>query len=103
MSPDVGQLAELLTVITAFGTAVAVIALGIRFVVMKTRAPSLGSSKHAAPIDDGRFARLEQAVDAIAIEVERIAEAQRFSAKLMSERLPQSLPGDSNSSSETRR
>ena len=30
--------------------------------------------------------RLEQAVEAIAIEVERISEAQRFSAKLMAER-----------------
>ena len=103
MSPDVAQLAELLTVITAFGTAVAVIALGIRFVVMKTRSPSLGSGKHAQPIDDGRFARLEQAVDAIAIEVERIAEAQRFSAKLMNERLPESLPDGSSSSREPRR
>ncbi|MDQ2667727.1 MAG: hypothetical protein M3Z05_17185 [Gemmatimonadota bacterium] len=30
-----------------------------------------------------QFARLEQAVEAIAIEVERISEAQRFSAKLL--------------------
>jgi hypothetical protein len=37
-------------------------------------------------IDDTRFSRLEDAVDAIAVEVERIAEAQRFSAKLLSER-----------------
>lgn len=29
---------------------------------------------------------LQQSVDAIAVEVERIAEAQRFSAKLLSER-----------------
>jgi len=29
---------------------------------------------------------LQQSIDAIAIEVERIAEAQRFSAKLMYER-----------------
>jgi hypothetical protein len=33
-----------------------------------------------------QIARLEQAVEAIAIEVERISEAQRFSAKLLSER-----------------
>jgi hypothetical protein len=35
-----------------------------------------------------RFDRLEQAVDAIAIEVERISEAQRFVAKVLAERPP---------------
>ena len=38
-----------------------------------------------APSDD-RLARLEQAVDAIAIEVERMSEGQRFVAKLLAER-----------------
>lgn len=33
-----------------------------------------------------RLERIEQAVEAVAIEVERIAEAQRFSAKLLAER-----------------
>ena len=33
-----------------------------------------------------RLARLQQSVDAIALEVERIGEAQRFSAKLQQER-----------------
>jgi hypothetical protein len=33
-----------------------------------------------------RFDQLQQSVDAIAVEVERIAEAQRFSAKLLAER-----------------
>ena len=39
----------------------------------------------ATPLADVRLARLEQAVDAIALEVERISEAQRFTAKLLSE------------------
>lgn len=34
------------------------------------------------------LARLGQAIDAIAIEVERIAEAERFTAKLLAERPP---------------
>ena len=37
------------------------------------------------PLDDARLARLEQAVDAIALEVERISEGQRFTTKLLSE------------------
>ena len=39
----------------------------------------------ATPLADARLARLEQAVDAIALEVERISEAQRFTAKLLGE------------------
>jgi hypothetical protein len=39
----------------------------------------------ATPLADARLARLEQAVDAIALEVERISEAQRFTAKLLSD------------------
>jgi hypothetical protein len=38
--------------------------------------------------DDDRMQRLETAVDAIAIEVERISEAQRFMVGLLSESLP---------------
>jgi hypothetical protein len=39
----------------------------------------------AARYDDDRLARMEQAVDAIAIEVERIAESQRFLTRLQTE------------------
>jgi hypothetical protein len=37
------------------------------------------------PLYEQRFDQLQQSVDAIAVEVERIAEAQRFSAKLLKE------------------
>ena len=39
-----------------------------------------------------RLERIEQAVDGVALEMERVAEAQRFSARLLSERLPEALP-----------
>ena len=39
----------------------------------------------AMPVDD-RMEQLQQSVDAVAIEVERIGEAQRFNAKLQAER-----------------
>ena len=48
-----------------------------------------------APSDDlrGQIDQLQQSVDSIAIEVERIAEAQRFVARLESERdVRQALP-----------
>jgi hypothetical protein len=42
---------------------------------------------------DDRLEQLQQSVDAIAIEVERIAEAQRFTAKLLAERSETVSPG----------
>jgi hypothetical protein len=41
-----------------------------------------------SPESDQRLVRLEQAVDAIAVEVERIAEGQRFTTRLLSDRVP---------------
>ena len=38
-----------------------------------------------------RLARMEQAIDSIAIEIERVSEGQRFVTRLMSERQPASL------------
>ena len=42
-----------------------------------------------SPLYEQRFDQLQQSIDAIAVEVERIAEAQRFSAKLLAERSEQ--------------
>ena len=39
-----------------------------------------------AALADARLEQLQQSIDAIALEVERIGEAQRFHAKLQSER-----------------
>jgi hypothetical protein len=39
-----------------------------------------------------RLERLEQAIESVAVEMERVSEAQRFSARLLSERLPEALP-----------
>jgi hypothetical protein len=35
---------------------------------------------------EGRLERIEQAIDTVAVEVERISEAQRFTSKLLAER-----------------
>ena len=44
------------------------------------------ADKEVAPaITEARLARIEQAVDAIAVEVERISEGQRFTTRLLSE------------------
>jgi hypothetical protein len=36
-------------------------------------------------LTDARLARIEQSVDAIAVEIERISEGQRFTTKLLSD------------------
>ena len=51
----------------------------------------------ASPDVTARLERIEQAVEAVAIEVERIAEAQRFAAKLMAEQPKRGLPGSDTS------
>lgn len=45
----------------------------------------------APSISDDRLARLESAVEAIAIEVERISEGQRFTTRLLTEQKQQPL------------
>jgi len=47
---------------------------------------------------NGRLERIESAVDAIAVEVERISESQRFTARLQSEQPAARLPGAGKSS-----
>jgi hypothetical protein len=43
----------------------------------------------AIPADvAARLERMEQAIDSIAVEVERISEGQRFTTKLLAERVP---------------
>jgi hypothetical protein len=48
-----------------------------------------GSRAHAVDLENSpRLQRIEQAIEAIAVEVERIGEAQRFTTKLLSDRQP---------------
>jgi hypothetical protein len=42
--------------------------------------------------DSQRIERIEQIVETMAIEIERISEAQRFTTKLLADRRPDELP-----------
>lgn len=50
----------------------------------RARRKSLATDDSVAKLED-RMARLEQAVDTIAVEMERIGESQRFLTKLLAE------------------
>ena len=82
----------------AFFATIAIIALGIPLIRAFTRRLERGAPPPAqiSPEVLSRLERIEQGVEAVAAEVERIAEAQRFSAKLMAEMQKNALPaGDS--------
>jgi len=78
---------EAVQITKAFFTTVAIIALGIPIIRAITRRWDRGPQlpPPTSPDVTARLERIEQAVEAVAIEVERIAEAQRFAAKLMAE------------------
>lgn len=84
MEEQARYIAEIMaTMVLSIGALVA-IGLGARIMWRfgSKTSPSLPAG------DPERLERLEQAVDAIAIEVERISEAQRFAVTLLSDRLP---------------
>ena len=92
MDPDIVRLAQLFAVIGMFPAGMIGLAwvTKVAFSTKRTKSPPLPPG-----VDEARFSRLENAVETIAIEVERIAESQRFTAKLMAgrenERQPASL------------
>ena len=57
--------------------------LGLANLYFRRQRPE--APRSLSPGTDERLARIEQAVDSIALEVERISEAQRFTAKLLAE------------------
>lgn len=99
MNPDVVQIAQLLTVVTAFAFIFGIAGLGVKIVLAREKRRNAQLTSSDMRVDDSRFERLERAVDAIALEVERMSEAQRFTAKLMTERAPERLAPPTDSSS----
>jgi hypothetical protein len=83
MDPDVGNFAVVAVVIVGMiGSLAAITKWLVRG--LNQKAPTRDVPNFLQM--EARFDQLQQAVDAIAVEVERIAEAQRFSAKLLSEK-----------------
>ncbi|HEX2779185.1 MAG TPA: hypothetical protein VHM30_06790 [Gemmatimonadaceae bacterium] len=68
-------------------TMIVTIVLGIPLVRAYTKRVESRGAAPAIPGDvTARLERIEHAIDAMAVEVERIAEGQRFTTKLLSER-----------------
>ncbi|HEU5183260.1 MAG TPA: hypothetical protein VFU01_01750 [Gemmatimonadaceae bacterium] len=81
-----------------FFAMVATIAVGTPLARAFARRMDHEAKTKIPPEVTSRLERIEQAVDAIAIEVERISEGQRFTTKLLTERA-----ADANRLAEPRR
>ena len=88
VDPDVISFAVVMTVIVGSLASLAIVYVGAKWAIAATKRGELKSST----LSDSRLEQLQQSIDSIAIEVERITEAQRFTAKLMSERAEERLP-----------
>lgn len=78
MDPDVITFAAVCA--TIVGTLGCLVAIGVSARLLLMRAKR---NTERPPADAERLQHLAQAVDAIAIEIERISEAQRFQTKLL--------------------
>lgn len=81
MDPSVGSFAQVAVIIVVLAASCSAILVGLVRGVQKKSNPSTISDAQNL-----QLVQLQQSVDAIAVEVERIAEAQRFSAKLLADR-----------------
>jgi hypothetical protein len=76
---------EIVVPLGAFATAI-ICAIGIPLSRAYSRRMDAESRNPRIPTEvSSRLERIEQAVEAVAIEVERISEGQRFTTKLLSE------------------
>ena len=82
IDPDAVSFAVVMTVIVCSISVLAAVYVGARWVIAASKRHEQGTSR----LSDGRLEQIQQSLDSIAIEVERITEAQRFTAKLMAER-----------------
>lgn len=89
--------------VVALGICATVATVGVaiaRAYVSGIEARKKASPTELAPDVQDRMTRIEQAVDAIAIEVERMSEGQRFTTRLLAEKLgsqPGAIAGTSGS------
>jgi len=84
MSPEVAAYSQVAVITVGLVGSLA----GITVAMVRGLNPRRPSSlPPQADVHSEQLAQLQQSVDAIALEVERIAEAQRFSAKLLAERV----------------
>jgi hypothetical protein len=75
----------------SFFAMVSIIAVAMPLARAYARRMESGAGRPSVPPDvTARLERMEQAIDSIAVEIERISEGQRFTTRLLADRVPQS-------------
>jgi hypothetical protein len=77
--------AKVLVAVSFFASVAYSINAIARAAVAHRREEAKAERESSPALSEARLARIEQAVEAIALEVERISEGQRFTTKLLSE------------------
>ena len=83
------HLAELLEMIVVFGSGTVVVSLWLWFRHAGRRVAGPRELERL----EGQLREIQQSVDAIAVEVERVSEGQRFTTKLLSEHAEEGASG----------
>lgn len=92
MGPEVLAFAQVAVIIVLLTGTLSAITVGL------VRGLSIKAKPHGiSDAHNQQLEQLQQSVDAIAVEVERIAEAQRFSARLLAERADPAIAAASSS------
>jgi len=76
--------AAVLVIAAGIGGVIALITT-ISNTILRFKEHELRASQPQGNISDARLARIEAAVEAMSIEIERISEGQRFTTKLLSD------------------
>jgi hypothetical protein len=85
--PHAGDLGALIALVSVFsGVAILASAFAGAYFFGKSRGQREGITAARDPELVARISRVEQIVEATAIEIERISEGQRFTTRLLSER-----------------
>ena len=82
----------------AFFAMITIVAVGVPYVRGMVKRWEREDAGTNVPSDvSARLERMEHAIDAISVEVERISEGQRFTTKLLADREAHALPANSRS------
>jgi hypothetical protein len=79
------MLKQVIALLLVFGLPAAIVLVRMRFAHREKMATLVRAPEQTRALE-ARLERVEQAVDAIALEVERVGEGQRFLTKLLAER-----------------
>lgn len=82
MIPELVVLAQVFILILMFLSGLIGLSFIARKLLFRPQRP-----RDVLAADDSRLRRLEEGMDAIAVEIERISEAQRFTTKLLTSRI----------------